>query len=1014
VRGIDMLRGLSVRKPPRLLVILGASGAGKSSFLRAGLWPRLARDDSQWLPLRTIRAGRGGAIEGSEGLLAALEDVHRRFGLQVTRADLRDHLAMPDSFVALLQELRQAAAKRALIAEPPYPLPVLCLDQAEEVFSGGAAPENERLLQLGRAAIEADAALFLVTIRSDSYGAMQGAEALLGIDQAALTLGPVPHGEIARVIREPAEILRRKAGPTAPLFDAAVIERLQREIEGEEDALPLLAFVLQRLMREHHGLATVGVAELERTGGVAAAIESAAEAALDDAGIGRVRAMQRGALRRLFIPRLARINRDSKAPQRRVARQNEMPADLLPLANALTQRRLLVVKLAAQTQAEAAADAATLEVAHEALLRRWPTLADLLSEDRDALLLLDGVLSAAADWDKTEAERRPDFLAHRGSRLSDAQALASRGPDWEREVGPARAYLVACAAYEMAEREAKEAALAREQAQVARTRKLQKRAGWALAAVFVAVMAVLVGVLWQSYQTSKREAAVFASAGQVAFDPAGICDRALRMAVAGLPPTEGASPISYRSRELQDDLSFFGSTHDCYFQLALAGHTGGLYRAAFSPDGTRVVTASGYPDNTARLWDAKTGAALATLAGHTGPVYSAAFSPDGSRVVTASGDKTARLWDAETGAALATLSGHTDALRSAALSPDGSRVVTASDDHTARLWDGRTGAAIATLSGHTYWVLTAAFSPDGTRVVTASWDHTARLWDAKTGAALATLSGHTDVVNSAVFSRDGTRIVTASENKTARLWDAMTGAALATLAGHPRFVRSAAFSPDGTRVVTASDDNTARLWDSRTGAAIATLAGHTNIVNSAAFSPDGTRVVTASDDNTARLWDGRTGAAIATLSGHTNIVISAAFSPDGTRVVTASEDKTARLWDAKTGAALARLSGHTGPVTSAAFSPDGTRVVTASDDKTARIWQLDPIVLMRADQRQGYVCRERLIGAQSFTNEGMQDPILRGRDDLRNPCDRVGPLSLDYYWRAAVGFVATIRGPISK
>ena len=69
---------------------------------------------------------------------------------------------------------------------------------------------------------------------------------------------------------------------------------------------------------------------------------------------------------------------------------------------------------------------------------------------------------------------------------------------------------------------------------------------------------------------------------------------------------------------------------------------------------------------------------------------------------------------------------------------------------------------------------------------------------------------------------------------------------------------------------------------------------------------------------------------------------------------------------------------------------------------------------MRADQRQGYVCRERLIGAQSFTNEGMQDPILRGRDDLRNPCDRVGPLSLDYYWRAAVGFVATIRGPISK
>ena len=337
VRGIDALRGLAARMAPRLLVVLGASGAGKSSFLRAGLWPRLARDDSQWLPLKPIRASRGGAIEGNEGLLAALEEVHRRFGQRASRAELRERAATPERFIGLLRVLREAAARRALHSEPPFPLPVLCLDQGEELFAADAGDESETLLRLVRAAIDGDEALLLVTIRSDAYGLMQGASTLAGIAQAPLSLGPVPHGEIARLIREPGEVLRRKAGPAAPVFDAAVVERVESEIAGEPDALPLLAFVLQRLMAEHAGASSIGLDELAQTGGVAAAIEWAAEAAFDDAGVAPDRAARRELLRRLFIPRLARIDRDSKRPQRRVARQSELPADLLPLARALTR-----------------------------------------------------------------------------------------------------------------------------------------------------------------------------------------------------------------------------------------------------------------------------------------------------------------------------------------------------------------------------------------------------------------------------------------------------------------------------------------------------------------------------------------------------------------------------------------------------------------------------------------------------------------------------------------------------
>jgi hypothetical protein len=82
------------------------------------------------------------------------------------------------------------------------------------------------------------------------------------------------------------------------------------------------------------------------------------------------------------------------------------------------------------------------------------------------------------------------------------------------------------------------------------------------------------------------------------------------------------------------------------------------------------------------------------------------------------------------------------------------------------------------------------------------------------------------------------------------------------------------------------------------------------------------------------------------------------------------------------------------------FSPDGSRVVTESDDNTTRIWLLDPTILMEPGERRDYVCRERLIGEHSFTNEEMHDPIHRGRDDLRNPCDRVRPLSFEYFVRA--------------
>lgn len=180
-----------------------------------------------------------------------------------------------------------------------------------------------------------------------------------------------------------------------------------------------------------------------------------------------------------------------------------------------------------------------------------------------------------------------------------------------------------------------------------------------------------------------------------------------------------------------------------------------------SPDGSRVVT--GCDNNAARIWilsktitepvwDRSTFKAK-YLYGHEQYISSVAFSPDGSRIATASGDGSARIWNAVTGQEIAVLRGHTGSVGSAVFSPDGSRLVTASSDETARVWDLGTAKEIAVLHGHADEVYTAMFSPEGAHILTVSRD-SVRIWDAAT-EEIAVLRGHAGSVYRANFNHDG-------------------------------------------------------------------------------------------------------------------------------------------------------------------------------------------------------------------------------------------------------------------
>jgi WD40 repeat protein len=927
VRGMDQMRGLAEDRLGAFMVILGASGAGKSSFLRAGLWPRLLRDDVNFLPLPIVRP-EATVLTGAAGLAASVTAAFARLGTPCNLGDVKRALwQQSDGLAPLLDSLLTLARRRLAVSQAGKadPALILPLDQAEELFAPEGVLEAERFLALIAPLLVPGAGasrrvLLVATIRSDHFEELQAAPALARIRRELFDLPPMPPGEFKSVIEGPAQ--RASQAGRALAIAPALTARLMAEAQGA-DALPLLGFTLERLYEDFGQSGAETAAQYDSLGGVRGVLESAVAASLAAPeaapAIPADRSAQMAILHAAFIPWLARIDPESRAPRRRVAALTELPSDALPIVARLVEARLLV------TDRREGMD--VVEVAHESLLRNWPALKSWLEADAADLAMLEGVERAASDW--SQNDRAEAWLVHRGVRLAEAERVLARGDFARRQdqIGPP--YLAACRSREAAAQAERRAA----------ARRLLRRTQLGLAVSLMLMVAAGIGA-W------------FGLSGQLAFQRQfEIAEgrRAQNLALAlkseANPNIVEAVALSVLPRrltehgrqgmwpELLDRLMISANGN---MQRLVLGHVDMVMSAQFSPDGQRIVTASN--DKIARIWDAASGVLLTTLTGHEARVTSATFSPDGRRIVTASVDNTARVWSAAGGVPLTIFAKHQGAVYSAAFSPDGRRIVTASDDKTARVWDATSGTPLTILTGHEAEVDNAAFSPDGRRIVTASTDKTARVWDAASGALLKILTGHEATVFSAAFSPDGRRIVTASADKTARVWDAASGAQLTILTGHEAQVASAAFSPDGRRIVTASNDKTARIWDAANFELLTTLNGHEATVESAAFSPDGRHIVTASDDKTARVWDVAGGALLTILTGHQAAVFNAAFSPDGRRIVTASNDTTARVWDAASLELLATLTGHESAVYNAAFSPDGQRIVTASRDKTARVW----------------------------------------------------------------------------
>ena len=446
VEAIGRLRGLREAAPPRLLVILGASGSGKSSFLRAGLLPRLARDDAHFLPLPPIRPEQS-ALFGDNGLLGALaKTLPNR-----TRAEIREAIqAGASGLRPLLVKLSNAAFARTLVdaASAKPPAIVIAVDQAEELFRGEGVAEAMALLALLRDLVNEDAPAIIAifAIRSDSYDSLQGDTPLKDLPQIPLSLLPMPHGAYKEVIEAPAKRLVEAGGRL--VIEPQLTERLLEDIEkgSGKDALPLLAYTLEQLYREYGAAGALRLSDYDNFGGIEGAIERSIERALkaadQDPQIPRDRDARLLLIRRGLIPWLAGIDPDSKSPRRNIARRSDIPKDARPLIDRLVEERLLSTDVAKES------GEVTIEPAHEALLRQWGLLKGWLADDFGLLATLEGVKRGARDWDANQ--RLPEWLAHHGQRLIEAQRLDERPDIAARLDTTDRAYLAACRGAEAA------------------------------------------------------------------------------------------------------------------------------------------------------------------------------------------------------------------------------------------------------------------------------------------------------------------------------------------------------------------------------------------------------------------------------------------------------------------------------------------------------------------------------------------------------------------------------------
>ncbi|MGR3869195.1 nSTAND1 domain-containing NTPase [Streptomyces graminifolii] len=980
-----------------LVFVVGPSGSGKSSLLRAGLIPVLRDEGGARVALFTPRA----------------------HPLTELAAHLAPGTGLPVPEIA--EALRSDPADCARFV--PEPL-VLVVDQFEETFTT-CRDEAER-----QAFIEALGVLTgtspgaegegtpgslpgpvvsaVLGLRADFYSAALRRPLLAtALEEAQEIVRPMNSAQLRRAIVEPA----RSAGVR---LDDGLVELLLRDLapaargatdQGHEDgALPLLSHALFATAERGQNR-QLTVADYQASGGIAAVAHSA-----DDVYNGLTPEQQ--VLARMLFLRLVRLSSTTADVRRRIWHSELLRAgggseadELSLVADLFIEQRLIT------------ADAETLTITHEALLSAWPRLQGWIESDRDGIRTHHRLTESAEAWH--DSGRDPQMLL-RGTGLALARGWAE---DAAHRLDPTPL-----------EREFLDAGIENERLERLSARRHTRRVyqlSTALGVVFVLIVAGAWYGIQRNRTAEKQETAAAsrltaAAADRVRTDEVGLGAQLSLTAyrIAATPEAvssllnSSASPSVTRllSPEGPVQALALGSRghllaqggadgtvrlwnttdirHPAAFGHPLAAFPDAVYTVVLSPDEKVLAVAGAH--RTVRLWDVSVPSRPRPLGGPlTSPsntVYSLAFSPDGHTLAAGSADNSVHLWDVTvpehahaSGPALTGPAGYVHAV---AFSPNGRVLAAGSGDGKVRLWrvgtSGRpTAAGFAASNKDVY---TLAFSPDGESIAVGGRDQRVALWNVADPAAPRQegkpLTGATSWINALAYSPDGRTLAVGGSDDLVRLWDLRTHQVTAgfrhtgpvtallwrdrsTLVSGDAdrvtrlwhlpspvlttdgVVNGMAYSPDGRLLAIGTDR--LRLWTVTDGQPLGQgVAVPGGAVTAVAFSPNGRILAIAGTTGTVRLWNVADAAhpvplgpaLTGPLSGYAETV---AFSPDGHTLVTGSDDQTLRLWDVTSPAhpaLLPKLTGFKSYVFSVAFSPDGHTLAAGSADHTVRLWDM--------------------------------------------------------------------------